>query len=515
MDKQRRLQKFSIRKYTVGTCSILIGTLIFLGVPTHDAFASENDANILKHEDSLNDKGKDVVEDNTNNSDSANKDTASDLSSNSVPNNVETSEVEPKNDDHLSESTEQENHAEVEAPSEEHSSEATAKEAHAEENHETLAEQNAKVNHEENNQSDESTAPQDHQDLDNKDDVKQQTGKNVETSDNKRNEHESSQDIEADNDSVESEDNDNAERPNKSPVSDPMKATDTAANRVEFQPNVPESIAVADISVLTDYNRERVLKRILKANAQLSAENVSVAPDGTATIVYDGATAVIEGAKLVHAADAISEGTGFREVVGPNEETGAFKMENGESTTREGGTVDGTVVYHQDIQLDPVTGKRNITWTIEYNLANYPWRTRPFIYFTVPHGVEVQSIEKYYEFGIQNVSSYLDYIQQRETTYPTFLEMLMATYHLVEKAKKTGYSELVKENLDEEKFIKTIHIRADYERTGYFYPEIAMYFKNPAKILNSFFIKHHGYRVRIDDIEHYLSGYVQYQKVFK
>ncbi|WP_239760906.1 YPDG domain-containing protein, partial [Mammaliicoccus sp. N-M51] len=42
MDKQRKLQKFSIRKYTVGTCSILIGTLIFLGLPTHDAFASEN-----------------------------------------------------------------------------------------------------------------------------------------------------------------------------------------------------------------------------------------------------------------------------------------------------------------------------------------------------------------------------------------------------------------------------------------------------------------------------------------
>uniref|UniRef100_UPI00264973CE Rib/alpha-like domain-containing protein n=1 Tax=Mammaliicoccus lentus TaxID=42858 RepID=UPI00264973CE len=52
MDKQRRLQKFSIRKYTVGTCSILIGTLIFLGSPTDHAFASENNLDVTKQEES-------------------------------------------------------------------------------------------------------------------------------------------------------------------------------------------------------------------------------------------------------------------------------------------------------------------------------------------------------------------------------------------------------------------------------------------------------------------------------
>ncbi len=62
MDKQRKLQKFSIRKYTVGTCSILIGTLIFLGLPPHDAFASENVIQKHAQEEKAEGKSTDPVE---------------------------------------------------------------------------------------------------------------------------------------------------------------------------------------------------------------------------------------------------------------------------------------------------------------------------------------------------------------------------------------------------------------------------------------------------------------------
>ncbi|BGE83341.1 poly(glycerol-phosphate) alpha-glucosyltransferase [Staphylococcus petrasii] len=129
--------------------------------------------------------------------------------------------------------------------------------------------------------------------------------------------------------------------------------------------------------------------------------------------------------------------------------------------------------------------------------------------------VQISPEEKYFEFGIKNVNTYLEYIKTREKTFPTFLEMLMASYQLIKKAKEAGHEELVNKLIDEEELLNVIDIRAKYQRTGFFYPEIAMYFKNPARILGSFYMKNHGYRVRIDDIEHYISGYVQYQKEFK
>ena len=122
---------------------------------------------------------------------------------------------------------------------------------------------------------------------------------------------------------------------------------------------------------------------------------------------------------------------------------------------------------------------------------------------------KVKPEEKYFVFGLKNVSKRLNYIYQRETTFPTFLEMLMAGYQMTQLMKEKGLDNLIEEHLDEEMFHKTIEKRADHQRSGYFYPEVAMYFKNPEKILGSFFIKHHGYRVRIDDVQHYISGYIQ------
>ena len=103
--------------------------------------------------------------------------------------------------------------------------------------------------------------------------------------------------------------------------------------------------------------------------------------------------------------------------------------------------------------------------------------------------VQILPEKKYFEFGIKNVSGFLEYIKIREKTFPTFLEMLMASYRLIKKAKAVGYEKLVHKLIDEEELINVIDIRAKYQRTGFFYPETAMYFKNPDRILGSFYMK--------------------------
>lgn len=117
--------------------------------------------------------------------------------------------------------------------------------------------------------------------------------------------------------------------------------------------------------------------------------------------------------------------------------------------------------------------------------------------------------DKYFIFGLKNCNNRLNFIYHRETTYPTFLELVMAASKMIEKIKELNKTYLL-EYIDEEFLEQTIDKRAEYQRVGFFYPELAMYKKSPELILNGFFIRHHSFRVRIDDVEHYLSGYCQY-----
>ncbi|GIP35229.1 hypothetical protein [Paenibacillus sp. J2TS4] len=126
---------------------------------------------------------------------------------------------------------------------------------------------------------------------------------------------------------------------------------------------------------------------------------------------------------------------------------------------------------------------------------------------------EYRPLKEYFEFGIKNVEKKLDFILHRDTTYPTFLELLMASYKMIRKMKSLGMEDLLEE-FDHDKLMAAIEGRVRHQLNGYFFPEVAMYFKNPQTIAGSFYIRHHSFRCRIDDVEHNISGYYNYYNEF-
>ncbi|ENU27496.1 hypothetical protein [Acinetobacter modestus] len=117
--------------------------------------------------------------------------------------------------------------------------------------------------------------------------------------------------------------------------------------------------------------------------------------------------------------------------------------------------------------------------------------------------------EKYFQFGINNYLRHMIFIRNRKTAYATLLEMMMAAYQMVCRVRNLELHELFAKSQFED-LKKLIEFRTEFQRTGFFYPEVAMYMACPDKILNAFYVRHDRFRVRIDDQEHNLSGYVAY-----
>ena len=122
--------------------------------------------------------------------------------------------------------------------------------------------------------------------------------------------------------------------------------------------------------------------------------------------------------------------------------------------------------------------------------------------------------EKYFQFGLNNYLRHLVFIRNRKTAYATLLEMMMAAYQMVLRLRALGLGHLF-EKTQFEDLKKLIEFRAEFQRTGFFYPEVAMYMARPDKVLNAFYVRHDRFRVRIDDQEHNLSGYVAYVQYFE
>lgn len=160
---------------------------------------------------------------------------------------------------------------------------------------------------------------------------------------------------------------------------------------------------------------------------------------------------------------------------------------------------------------------RNECWlrivekAFEFFIKNSYWRYHDHWLSYCSNELLKYKLEKQYiEFNLQNASGILDFCLTRETTYPTLLELLMATYNMIERLKVENCYLDTLDSFDEAKFLTAIDHRAEHQLNGLFFPEVSMYFKSPGRILWAFYIRHHSYRVRIDDIEHNISSYCNY-----
>ena len=177
---------------------------------------------------------------------------------------------------------------------------------------------------------------------------------------------------------------------------------------------------------------------------------------------------------------------------------------------------DGEAVFGM-MRLYSITHDENLIEASELAfkrfIATDHWQNHDhWLSYAVNELTRYQPKREYFEFGVNNFLDFLPFIYHRDTQFPTLMELMMAADTMLERMKKMPEMSDLLERVPLDDFYAAMESRAANMLNGFFYPEMAMYFARPESINETFFMRHWEFRSRNDDIEHFLSGFVNYRR---
>lgn len=152
----------------------------------------------------------------------------------------------------------------------------------------------------------------------------------------------------------------------------------------------------------------------------------------------------------------------------------------------------------------------------DYFIANnYEDLNSHWISYTFNEVTKYSPKAEYFNFGLKNVHGYTDKVNRTVTAAHTTCETMGSSFELYDRLLKSGIECEMLGEFDGDLLIEAFEKRVKYGLNYFVQPEQAMYFSNPQLVLNSFVVREDNFRIRIDDIQHFMGGYYLYYKNYK
>jgi hypothetical protein len=180
---------------------------------------------------------------------------------------------------------------------------------------------------------------------------------------------------------------------------------------------------------------------------------------------------------------------------------------------------DGEAVYGLIRAYDMLGDKKYLDAaekSVNYFIANhYEKYVDHWVAYSFNHITKHLPKQEYFDFALLNAGSNLKRIRERRTPFHTYLELLTQTFTLykrIEELNLSGADIKIPKYFNVKELAETILYRIEYMANSYIYPEFAMYMKEPQKTVYTFAVRHWDWRIRIDDLGHFIGAFYEFLK---